>query len=353
MVASTTDGKKYVDFVEDVLKATVAAKTSGNRSLMLGAREITAAMGLDVEEAWGAVYDALVDLERIGLVSVESPYQIEVSQEARKITVASLRTAWRSLQEVWLDEDQLAFLRGVCKLSEKRHEAYAETDWTHAYDVFEHLGWERDDDRVATLVFALRDAGLLNTRLTMGGGWHIAANYHSLVRATEAETSDLTDLVRRLVPDWETTNVEFKRQLHLDTADEKAEFIRDVLGLATTQVTGDRYLVVGLGPKSHDFETDVDPKITSDRIEDVLGAYTVPTVQVRYRPFDWPGGGRAAVLEVLRDRTKVPYRVKASVGDRRRIERGQVYVRHGSHVVLASEQELEDLKAEAARAVLT
>jgi hypothetical protein len=347
------NGKKYVDFVEEVLRAAVAAKAGRSRSLMLGAREITSEMGLDVEETWGAVLDALVDLEKIGLVNVESQFQIDVTQEARKVTVASLRTAWPKLQEVWLDDDQLAFLRGVCELSEKRHVTYAETDWTHAYDVFEHLGWERDDDRVATLVFALRDAGLLNTRLTAGGGWNIAASYHTLVRATEAETSELTDLVRRLVPDWETTNVEFKRELHLDTADEKAEFIRDVLGLATTQVTGDRCLVVGLGPKSHDFETDVDPTVTSDRIEDLLDAYTVPTVEIRYRPFDWPGGGRAAVMDVLRHRAQVPYRVKASLGDRRRIEAGQVYVRHGSHVVLANDQEVEDLMAEAARARLT
>lgn len=349
----TAAGKKYVDWVEDVLKATVAAKTTGGRSLMVGAREIAAQMGLNVEQTWGAVYDALADLEKLGLVSVESQYQIDITQEARKITVASLRTAWPGLQEVWLDEDQLAFLRAVCELSERRHEDYAETDWTHAYDAFERLGWERDDDRIAGLVYALRDAGLLGTRLTMGGGWNIAANYASIVRATEAETSVLVALVRRLIPDWETTNVEFKRELHLDNADEKAEFIRDVLALANTQVTGDRHIVVGFGPKSHDFEKRVDPKVTADRIEDILDHYTKPTVTLRYRPFGWLDRGQAAVLEIERDRSRVPYRVKAPIGKERRIEVGQTYVRHGSHVVLASDEEVSDLEAEAIRARMT
>jgi hypothetical protein len=346
---SGSAGKKYVDWVEDVLKATVRAKTTGNRALVVGAREIAAQIGLDVEQTWGAVYEALADLEKLGLVNVESQYQIDITQEARKITVASLRTAWPGLQEVWLDEDQLAFLRAVCELSETRYEDYAELQWTHAYNAFERVGWERDDDRIAGLVYALRDAGLLATRLTMGGGWNIAATYASIVRAMESETSELVELVRRLIPDWETTNVEFKRELHLDKADERAEFVRDIMALANTQVTGDRFMVVGFGPRSHDFETDIDPRITGDRIEDILDRYTKPTVTLRYRPFDWLTSGRAAVLEIHRDRAKVPYRVMGAIGKERRIEHGQVYVRHGSHVVLASDDEISDLEAEAAR----
>jgi len=77
-------------------------------------------------------------------------------------------------------------------------------------------------------------------------------------------------LVLGLLEDWETTNVDFKRELRLDTKDEKAEFVRDVLALANTQVTGDRYLVTGFDPKTQNFTTTVDPKVTSDTIENIL-----------------------------------------------------------------------------------
>jgi hypothetical protein len=71
---------------------------------------------------------------------------------------------------------------------------------------------------------------------------------------------------------------------------------------------------------------------------------------VRYRTFPY-ADGTAAAIEVERDRVKVPYRVKQRLaGQKRVVEVGDVYVRHGSRVVKADADELADLEAEADRA---
>jgi hypothetical protein len=341
---------KYVEWVEAVLRSAVDLKTGAARGQFIGMPQIATQLGLEYDPALEALGDALTDLDRMGLVELKSQHQVEIAQEARKIVVASLATSWPAIHDVWIDEHQAAFLRGVCELSEQRAEDRAWLAEVHAYDVFASLNWERDDDHIADLVFGLGKANLLVTnRVTMGGGWTIYPTYLGVVRATEAEASELEALVRRLLPDWETTNVDFKRELHLDSNDQKAEFIRDVLALANTPVTGERYLVLGWDPNTHDFATGVDVSVTQDRIEDLLDRFSQPTVTVSYRTFAWGTAGTAGVVEVKRDRTKVPYRVRQRLaGARRTVEVGDVYVRHGSHVVTAELHEVAELEAEAA-----
>lgn len=344
---------KYVDWVEAVLRATVKVKSEVGSAGMVGMPQIAAALGVDEETASEALADGLKDLERIGMVKFKSQWQIEIAQEARKIQQASLRTSWPPIHEIYLEVRQETFLRAVCELAEQRADDRAWIEVIHANDVFDRLGWERDSDAIADLVLSLGHTVLLDTsRVTMGGGWNIYPTYMGVVRTTESTTTELQALVTRLLPDWETTNVDFKRELHLDSNDDKAEFIRDVLALANTQVTGERHLVIGWDPKTREFTTGIDPTVTQDRIEDLLDQYTKPTLVVRHRAFEWPGGaGEAAVIEVVRDRTKVPYRVrKRLAGAKRVIEVGDVYVRHGSHIANADADELSDLIAEAERA---
>ncbi len=53
----------------------------------------------------------------------------------------------------------------------------------HAYEVYERLGWERNDSEIAELVFPLGKVGVLVTsRVTMGGGWNIYPTYLGVVR---------------------------------------------------------------------------------------------------------------------------------------------------------------------------
>jgi len=137
--------------------------------------------------------------------------------------------------------------------------------------------------------------------------------------------------------------------LRLDTADQKAEFVKDVLGLANTQSTGRRWLIVGFDDRTRAYYTSPDPTVTQDRIENILARYTVPHLDVRYETIIYKGG-HVGRLEVLRDPRKLPYKVAKSLGENRRISRDQTFVRHGSQTEAPTDPELLDIQAEAARA---
>lgn len=145
-----------------------------------------------------------------------------------------------------------------------------------------------------------------------------------------------------LLPEWETTNVEFKRQLDLATKADKAEFIRDILALATTKSSGERFLIVGFDDKTHQFIQSVDPAIDQNRLEHILNAYAAPAPRIRYHRVTWDRG-EIGVIKVLRDPSMVPYRVTKTLGH---ISQGDVYVRHGSQVEPPTPAELTALEAE-------
>ena len=74
--------------------------------------------------------------------------------------------------------------------------------------------------------------------------------------------------------------------------------------------------------------------VTAAKAAEVLG----------YR--EGPVGG----IEVLRDPKKLPYEVSRSVGDCKRIEKGKVFVRHGSQTEEPTAAELRALLQEGDRA---
>jgi hypothetical protein len=154
-----------------------------------------------------------------------------------------------------------------------------------------------------------------------------------------------------------------RRELGVDL-DERAEPLWDALrdlerlGLIDTsnghfvKIDQEARKIRGFDPKSHEFTTTADPSVTQDRIEDVLNEYTEPPVTVRYATFPWTDdSGEAGLLEIKRDRTRVPYRVRRSLrGAKNAIDVREVFVRHGSHIAVASSEEVKDLEDEAARA---
>jgi hypothetical protein len=149
-----------------------------------------------------------------------------------------------------------------------------------------------------------------------------------------------------LIETWETTSIEFKRELSLGTVADKAEFVRDMLALATTQASGDRLMIVGLDPKTRSFAQSFSTKLTSDHLEDVLNEYVKPALQVHLDRVAW-GGGEVGVIEAIREPAKVPYEVRRETGA---LQAGQIFVRHGTHVSEPDSEELESLRAEGERA---
>ncbi len=342
---------KYVDWVEKVLRATVAAYYASET--FATATNVAATineLGLDIDDHSEPLLDALHDLQGLGLIKFGTLWHVEIHQEARKIRVSSLRTCWPAFHNVWLEPRQEAFLAKLCEMSEVREEHWAHLEPVQGDDVLVAMGETPGRGECVPIIKTLEDQGLVESRMTFGS-FPVFPTYGGLVRATEKVATEGQTLVLGLLEDWETTNVDFKRELHLGTKDDKAEFVRDVLALANTQVTGDRYLVTGFDPKTHEFTTTADPKVTQDTIENILNEFTRPAATVIYKTFVWTdGSGDVGLLEVVRDRIKVPHRVSRRLaGEKKAIEEDQVFVRHGSHVAVASDEEVADFEAEAKR----
>jgi hypothetical protein len=151
-----------------------------------------------------------------------------------------------------------------------------------------------------------------------------------------------------MVDEWETTTVEFKRELELGSPARSAEFAHDVMALANTKASGrERYLLVGYDPKTHEFTTSVSNAVTQDRLEDVLNEFSDPAPQVRYFTVEHSSGaGQVGIIEVRKDPALVPHRMKRDAGKRKA---GEVYVRHGSHIEPPTSDEMESLMVEGER----
>jgi len=254
---------------------------------------------------------------------------------------------WTSHCRIKLESDQEELLRLVNKLSVKNgaNGFYLET--LRVEELLSELNWSDGKTRILVVANELKERGLIRR---MGVQWR--ASYRGLVWETRRGLSINSQFIDSLVQDWETTSVEFKRELHLDTADQKAELIKDVIGLANTQVSGRRLLVVGFEDKTRTYFGPPDPKVTPNRLEQIIAEYAEPNIEIRYEVLEYRSG-LVATLEIIgREPTKLPYRVAKALGLQKRIVDGQVFVRHGSQVEEPTLVELTALQDEANRARL-
>jgi len=338
---------KYIDWVEQVLKGLVDAVAADPAARTVGVAESQLQQRLlDQQTATGpvaeALRDAVRDLERLGLTSRRGQ-RVELTQAGRELAADSLRMVWPEIMDVYLDNEQLTFLQACVRLCEERHPDVALLRYVAWQQVIGALGWVNPDfNLVFDIARRLEEAGLIDKRGGLGQRIDVCPTYAGIVRATEGTQAALRQLVADLVPEWETTTVGFKRQVNLKRDKEKAEFVRDVLALATTKTSGRRWLVIGFDNGTHQFTDSVDLAITQDRLEDILNAYASPAPQIHYQPVRW-NGGDVGLLEVFRDPTHIPYRVTRSLAH---ISVGDVYVRHGSHVEPPTTAERADLDAE-------
>ena len=347
---------KYVDWVQRVLQATEELTRADVQARLVGVPwdQVLGRLGGPSDASspafhqspqFEALADAVKDLDRLGLVEPGSvgSLSVRLTQEGRRLAVQSLRSIWPQVFAIYLDDEQLAFLRQATALSEERQAGYARVEWVPWQKVFDALGWRNSDNAPAYDITArLKEEDCLERMAALGGRIEVYPTYAGIVRATEQAQTELQELVADLLPEWETTNVEFKRQLDLATKANKAEFIRDILALATTKVSGERFLIVGFDDQTHRFIRSVDPSITQNRLEQILNAYTAPAPQIRYHRVAWDRG-EIGVIKVLRDPAKVPYRVNTTLAH---ISKGDVYVRHGSQVEPPTPAELAALEAE-------
>lgn len=182
---------------------------------------------------------------------------------------------------------------------------------------------------------------------------NIYPTYKGLVWELKRSYTIESKLIDELVKEWETTNVDFKREINLDTKEQKAEFAKDILGLVTTNSSGKRYMIIGFDDKTREYFAPPNVTVTQDRMENILSDLTDPVVNIHYEIVDYRQG-KVGKLEVIREPEKLPYSGKKDVivdaKGKKGLEKDKIYVRHGSHTESPSQIELEALEAEGKRA---
>lgn len=350
----------YVDWVNEVMRGFVKAwqESDANAKLVgISVHEIVPALGFKIDTRISdfdrtklaeAVRNALRDLDRMGLIDEDYRYY-KLTQEGRKFPVADLSTAWQQIMGVYLDKEQTIFLEKISEIGEEDYDTHVCIKDLTAQQIFEALGWPWDDEGKAKGYFITRqlnEIGMIQQRAYMGGHIDVTPTYLGIVRVTREVETEWTKLIKQLVDEWETTNVDFKRELNLNHDKEKAEFVRDILGLATTKSSGRRFLIIGFDNNTHSFAQSVDSGITQERLEQILYAYSEPTPQIKYSPVPW-ASGTIGIIEIFRNPKEIPYRVKKDIGGKNGIKAGEIYVRHGSHTESPTPGELDNLKQEA------
>ncbi len=261
---------------------------------------------------------------------------------------------WDGIAKHSLDEEEEDLLRQVNERAVYGDVGYALLTQVDGKALRTALPWAARFGRLDAAAALLDRLGLVASRPIFPSGMILGATYEGLVSQTKRSLTLESRCIDDLRVRGETANVEFKREWHIKTADEKAEFVKDTLALANTQVSADRWMIIGFDPKTLEYHGPPDPTVTRDRLEDLLATYTQPTVRVDYRVVNYRKG-QVGKLQVLREPWHLPYRIAKSItgsNRKRRIRKGQVFVRRGSHNASAGriERQLLDEEAERAKA---
>lgn len=300
------------------------------------------------QERSDVFYDAIFDLYTELLVVDPNATFMKLTRYGRNMS-KDLFPLWEEACDAALESVMQNALQIVNRQSNQPHQHFGRVGWVATNTVHCELDDEQmTEEDVWEVLGHLKAQNLIYWD---GGEYpdEIRANYRGLTWGHRRGQIIGARFVDSLVAEWETTSVEFKRELHLDTADQKAEFVKDLIGLANTQASGRRWLIIGFDDKTRAYHSPPDPTLTQNRIEQILGYYTEPNLDVRYEIVSYKSA-EVGVLEVLRDPKKLPYKVTKSIGDKCRITQNQIFVRHGSQTESPSDGELAALLDERERA---
>ena len=108
-------------------------------------------------------------------------------------------------------------------------------EWIHQETLCRELGWEAERLRVVIGKSGLPTTTSNAGRTTIRSGaphdeLRVRETYKGLVLQTKCHLTIEAREIDYLVEEWETTSVDFKQELETRTKDQKAEFVKDVLG---------------------------------------------------------------------------------------------------------------------------
>ncbi len=291
---------------------------------------------------------AVQELRNVGLLEnyAQRDYLWSVSKSGRDYVKDKTPLWWQICQEE-LDAEHEQVLHIVNQLSPKVAQDHAWLEMVNHEAIVSELSGTEIPRRLWSIANELKQWGFVSGWFSAAETVNLQSTYKGLVWETRRGFTLESKFIDDLVAEWETTSVDFKRQLSLDTMDQKAEFVKDILSLVNTKASGRRWLVIGFDDKTHAYFGPPDSKITQNRIEQLLARYIDPYVDVRYEAVEYRAG-RVGKLEVLRDPKKLLYRVKEQMNREKKppLMPGDIFVRHGSQVEKPTDAELLALQEE-------
>jgi len=346
-----------VDFIEwsdavlrtlvDLARETDGGHTMGVHETQLGARLFgdTATSGsYHGSTQREAMFDALLSLETIGAVEGARKMWCTITRGGRGHAADPL-PYWQQVCAETFDPEEEQLLRLINRLSPEPMNDHVRLREIKYDAAVAELGWPNGRQKVHEWAKTLGDAGFIQS-----GAFDMVATYKGLAWETRRAFTLQAALIDQLVADWETTSVDHKQELELGSNDQKAELVKDVIALANTLVSGRRWMVIGFNDKTRAYHNPPNPGITEDRLIDIIQQYVTPFPNISYLAVEHRQG-LVGLLEVLPERSMLPYKVsKGLKGAKRKIEPGDLWVRHGSHSAKPDQEELDALREEAMRA---
>ena len=289
---------------------------------------------------------AIEALMEAGLMGNQRDSQGSISKAGQDYAI-DVMPVWLQICQERLDIGHERVLRVVNQLSQKKADDHAWLEMATHEAIVSQLNETGISDRLQFIAHELKQWGFVSGWISVAGTVQIQSTFKGLVWETRRGFTLESQFIDDLVAEWETTSVDFKRQLSLDTMDLKAEFVKDILSLINTKASGRRWFIIGFDDRSHAYFGPPDSRITQNRIEQILARYIAPSVDVLYEAVECRVG-RVGKLEVIRDPTKLPYRVKEQMNREKKPPRmpGDLFVRHGSQVERPTDAELLALQEE-------
>jgi hypothetical protein len=298
--------------------------------------------------------DAIKNLRAVDLIenNERSKSHWKVSRLGHQYMTNQI-SLWSSICQEQIDAEHVQLLSLINRLSPQSASDHAWLETVEHQTIVAELGnWPAH--QIWIVARELHDWGYISGFFSAANTVRLQATYKGIVWETKRGFTLESKFIDDLVAEWETTSVEFKQNLYIKSVEQKAEFIKDVLSLANTKASGRRWMIIGFHNKTHDYFVPPNPDLNQDDFERLIGEYTQPHVDVKYDQVEYKKG-LVGKLEVIRDPQNLPYRVAKTLGDKlkgdkKQIFKGQIFVRHGSQVVVARGTEQKELLEESKRA---
>lgn len=308
----------YVDFCGEIIRATAEAEdTNGTRglpnhfeSMILelekGLREAQSAPAIpDIESrvAW-----SLSELDAAGLLKATDKHG------TASPFIATTSTSRRFLEKPEGTWSKIAALQLEDTSQKVLSKALDVWNWpdgrlVDGKAVARSIGFDTDDDgQMQEFDFALRELdgiGLIDAPQFLDS-WDFRPLYAGAVWVTRRGWTEQVRWLREVLERGETVTVDFKRQLSLKSTTDKAEFIKDVLGIINTPGNPPHLLVIGV-TNDGQFHAPMDPKIKPEQIDQLLMEWTTPAVSAIVERIKLPEG-EVSVIRLERRAEQLPYR---------------------------------------------